>query len=187
MYAGLRLGELQGLRWDDVDLAGGKLRVERGWDQFTKQVLTTKTRAGVRSVPIVPILRDLLLDLRMDQAKVGADHGYVFGIWGGKGNRRYTPDRPFDRATMWLYSRRAWKAANMTPIGFHECRHTFASLMIAAGVNAKALTTYLGHTTISMTYDRYGHLMPGNEAEAARLLDAFLREKAEERARLAGE
>ena len=47
-------------------------------------------------------------------------------------------------------------------------RHTFASLMIAAGVNAKALSTYMGHAIISITLDRYGHLMPGNEAEAAR-------------------
>ena len=46
--------------------------------------------------------------------------------------------------------------------------------VIAAGVNAKALSTYMGHATISITLDRYGHLMPGNEAEAAGLLDAYL-------------
>ncbi|HEY8844348.1 MAG TPA: tyrosine-type recombinase/integrase [Gaiellaceae bacterium] len=48
------------------------------------------------------------------------------------------------------------------PIGLHEARHTYASLMIAAGVNAKALATYLGHSSITITLDRYGHLMPGN-------------------------
>jgi len=46
--------------------------------------------------------------------------------------------------------------------------------MIAAGVNAKALSTYMGHSSITVTIDRYGHLMPGNEKEAARLLDAFV-------------
>ncbi len=46
--------------------------------------------------------------------------------------------------------------------------------MIAAGVNAKALSTYMGHANISITLDRYGHLMPGNEGEAAGLLDAYL-------------
>jgi integrase len=60
------------------------------------------------------------------------------------------------------------------PIGFHECRHTFASLMIAAGVNAKALSTYLGHSSIQLTFDLYGHLMPGNEAQAASMLDSYL-------------
>ena len=47
-------------------------------------------------------------------------------------------------------------------------------MMIAAGVNAKALSTYMGHAGVSITYDRYGHVMPGNEAEAAGLLDAYL-------------
>jgi integrase len=46
--------------------------------------------------------------------------------------------------------------------------------MIAAGVNAKALSTYMGHSSITITLDRYGHLMPGNEDEAAALLDAYL-------------
>ena len=46
--------------------------------------------------------------------------------------------------------------------------------MIAAGANAKALSTYLGHANIAITMDRYGHLMPGNEAEAAELLETFL-------------
>lgn len=46
--------------------------------------------------------------------------------------------------------------------------------MIAAGVNAKALSTSMGHASVAITFDRYGHLMPGNETEAARLLDAYL-------------
>jgi integrase len=65
-------------------------------------------------------------------------------------------------------------AAGLEPITLHECRHTAASFMIAAGVNAKALSKYMGHANISITLDRYGHLMPGNEAEAAGLLDTYL-------------
>ncbi len=67
-----------------------------------------------------------------------------------------------------------WKDASLTRITLHEARHTYASLMIAAGVNAKALSSYMGHANIAITLDRYGHLMPGNEAEAATLLDAYL-------------
>lgn len=62
----------------------------------------------------------------------------------------------------------------IAPISLHECRHTFASLMIAAGGNAKALSTYMGHASITITLDRYGHLMPGNENEAAARLDTYL-------------
>jgi integrase len=47
-------------------------------------------------------------------------------------------------------------------------------MAIAAGVNAKALTIYMGHASVQITYDRYGHLMPGNEQEAAGLLDVYL-------------
>jgi integrase len=46
--------------------------------------------------------------------------------------------------------------------------------MIAAGINAKALSTYMGHSTITTTLDRYGHLLPGNETHAANLLETLL-------------
>jgi integrase len=46
--------------------------------------------------------------------------------------------------------------------------------MIAAGVNIKALSTYMGHSTVTLTLDRYGHLLPGNEVEAASALDGYL-------------
>lgn len=46
--------------------------------------------------------------------------------------------------------------------------------MIAAGVNAKALSQFMGHSSIKVTFDLYGHLMPGSEREAAGMLDAFL-------------
>jgi integrase len=71
----------------------------------------------------------------------------------------------------------AWQAAGLERPTLHDARHTFASLMIAARVNAKALSTYMGHSSIAMTYDRHGHLMPGSESEAAGLLDAYLREQ----------
>ena len=74
--------------------------------------------------------------------------------------------------------------AKLRPITLHECRHTFASLMIAAEVNAKALSTYMGHANIGITLDRYGHLMPGNEGEDADLLDSYL-ERANSKARIA--
>ena len=82
---------------------------------------------------------------------------------------------PFEPSTVNRRARAAWKLTNLKPIGLHECRHTFASLLIAGGVNPKALSTYLGHASVTITYDRYGHLMPGNEGEAAELLDAYLK------------
>ena len=97
---------------------------------------------------------------------------------------RSTATSPFPLTSTNKRATKAWEKAKLAPITLHECRHTFASLMIAAGVNAKALSTYMGHAAISITLDRYGHLMPGNEIEAAGLLDAYM-ERADTSARLA--
>ncbi len=82
-------------------------------------------------------------------------------------------DQPFSQAVT-DRARAAWIKAGLTPIGLHECRHTYASDMIAAGINAKALSSYMGHSSITTTLDRYGHLMPGNETQAAAMLTTYL-------------
>jgi integrase len=66
------------------------------------------------------------------------------------------------------------RADAQQPITLHEARHTCASLLIAAGVNAKALSVIMGHATIAMTFDTYGHLMPGGLDEAAAAANAYL-------------
>jgi integrase len=81
---------------------------------------------------------------------------------------------PFEPVGLRARAISKWREAGLKPIGLHEARHTFASLMIAAGVNGKALSSYLGHSSISITFDRYGHLMPGSEDVAAGLLNAYL-------------
>lgn len=85
-----------------------------------------------------------------------------------------TAQDPFVASTVRTRARKAWKAAGLEPIGLHECRHTFASLMIAAGENPKAVQEFLGHATITMTFDRYGHLMPGSRDQARARVDAYL-------------
>jgi len=57
----------------------------------------------------------------------------------------------------------------------HECRHTFASLLIDAGVNPKAIQEFMGHVTIEETFSRFGHLMPGARDQARQLVDAYMR------------
>jgi integrase len=198
-YAGLRRGELMALRIEDIDLARGVIRVAQAWDPKAGRI-EPKSRAGRRAVPLAAALRD-----HLDQHLLTRSwrEGLAFGR---------TPERPFNDTTIAARAARARVGAGPCPCGarpsedaaseacpedgaehrfadleaitLHDCRHTFASLMIAAGVNAKALSTYMGHANISITLDRYGHLMPGNEDEAAALLDAYL-ERAETAAKVA--
>ncbi len=154
MYAGLRRGELLALRFEDVDLHRGVIRVERSWD-VKEGAVSPKSSAGTRTVPIASVLRE---HLAAHLLRVGRREGLVFG--------RSATTR-FSNSSARKQAATAWRRPKLEGIGMHECRHTFASLMIAAGVNAKALSTYLGHSSITITYDRYGHLIPGSEEEAA--------------------
>ena len=177
LYAGLRRGELQALRVSDVDLASGVIRVERGWDE-KEGPIELKSAAGRRRVPIPVKLRDHLVEHKIATSREGDDL-----LFGRTATDAFNGKNLQDRADT------AWRGAGLERITPHECRHTFASLMIAAGVNAKALSTFMGHANISITLDRYGHLMPGSEEEAAGLLDTYLdadHQRAEEAARGAG-
>ncbi len=162
LYAGLRRGELMALRWEDVDLAASVMRVERAYDDKSRVEIEPKSRAGRRTVPIVGALRDVLAEHKAGQRR---DWGIVFSSDG---------ETPFQPSSVWRRARTAWKRKGFQPIGLHEARHTFASVLIAAGVNAKAITAYMGHASIQTTYDLYGKLMPGSESEAAALVDAYL-------------
>lgn len=62
----------------------------------------------------------------------------------------------------------------LTPITLHECRHTFASLLIDSGANPKAIQTFMGHSKIQTTFDIYGHLLPGSHDEVRERMDAYL-------------
>ena len=84
-------------------------------------------------------------------------------------------DLPFSASAVVDRATRLWRAAGLEPITPHECRHTYASFMIAAGVNVKALQVFMGHASITMTLDLHGYLMPGSEDEAAALIDALPR------------
>jgi len=142
------------------------IRLERSWDPVAGAI-EPKSNAGRRRVPISAALRRHLLAHRLRQ---GRSHGLVFGSARGAA---------FDPPSAIARARAAWAKAGLSPIALHECRHTYASCMIATGVNAKALSTYMGHASITVTLDRYGHLLPGAEGEAALLLDSYLERELE--------
>jgi integrase len=161
-YAGLRRGELQALTWSDIDLQAGLIHVNGSWDMRAGPI-SPKSRAGRRRIPLTSTLRRYLVAHQLRKGR--PDQGYVFANSNG---------HPFDPTTTINRARKTWNDANLKPLTLHECRHTYAAFMIAAGINAKALSTYMGHSTITTTLDRYGHLLPGNETHAANLLETLL-------------
>ena len=161
LYTGLRRGELQALGWKSVDLEQGTIEVERSWDRVAG-FIDPKSRAGFRRVPLPGTLRPMLVRQRLRQG--AGEAGLVLG----------DGQVPFDPSNAIRRAKRIWAKEGLGHLGYHECRHTYASLMIAAGVNAKTLSIYMGHSSIVMTMDRYGHLFPGNEKDSAEKLDAFL-------------
>jgi integrase len=179
-YAGLRRGEIQALRVCDLDLEANLIAVERGWDQV-EGVIEPKSRAGRRTVPLLAILRSDLDGYLRRTGRRGEE--LVFGR---------TASQAFYAATVDGRAKRAWAAANeraekaaeaagrepdlLRPITLHECRHTFASLLIDSGANPKAIQDFMGHSKIQTTFDVYGHLLPGSRDEVRKRMDAYLRD-----------
>lgn len=162
-YAGLRLGEITRLRWDEVDLANGKIHVTDFIDE-------TKTEAGERAVPILPVLRDLLLEHKM---RADPRQPLVFCRRSVGGIDR-GPDGPFAASGVYARASRRWGAQGLPKVTLHDARHTYASILIASGENPKTVQTYMGHSSIETTFDRYGHLFPGGEQASADRIQAYL-------------
>jgi integrase len=162
-YAGLRFGELAGLRVGRVDPLHRRLEVAEilvevsGHQSFGPP----KTRAGRRSVPIPAALSDELA-------------AAVAGL--GPADLVFTaPDGGALRAS--LFRRRFWapaiKRAGVAPLRPHDLRHTCVALWIAAGANPKEIATWAGHSSVATVLDRYGHLLPGQEDRVTAVLDTM--------------
>ena len=146
----------------DVDLGASLIRVERGWDQSRARSSPSRAPAAA-AVPLLAILRDYLDEHCCATLRGG--EALVFGR---------TATLPFAPMAVGKRAKRAWKAAKLEPITLHECRHTFASLLIDSGANPKAIQEFMGHSKIQTTFDVYGHLMPGSRDEVRERMDAYL-------------
>lgn len=170
---GLRRGELCGLRWDDVDLDGGALSINR-----TRVIVDgkptdslPKTAAGRRSIPLDPALVGLLRRHRAAQAaeKLAAGAEYEDSGWlvADELGHPYYPDS----VSAWFDQK--VKDAGLRRIRLHDCRHSVASLLLASGVPVKLVADLLGHDP-KVTLATYAHVLPGASAEATAALSARL-------------
>jgi integrase len=165
---GLRQGELFGLKWSDIDLGSGQLRVQGTLLNVNGRLElgAPKTEKGRRLVELPDFAVAALREHRNRSVASIHPTAWVFANTSGGPLRKSN------------FLRRSFKPllkrAGLPPIRFHDLRHTAASLMLTAGIHPKVVQERLGHSSISMTLDTYSHLIPSLQREAADQLDELI-------------
>ena len=181
---GLRIGELLGLRW--TDLEGSTLRVERQLlgtkrDKSTGTltlVMPEPKRGSVRTIELSDETLTALREHRRVQAEVKlknrqyyADHGLMFAQgWEHVNSKHAILGSPINRHSLSRRLRQLAAEAGVRRLTFHGLRHTCASVLLACGVAPHVVQRRLGHERVEMTLNLYAHVLPGQQAEAAREL-----------------
>jgi integrase len=170
---GMRWSELIGLRRSKVDLRGRKIRVTEQLVQMADGSFVRKepkTGASVRAISLSETMTTLLVEHTREFSAAGPD-ALVFS--NGAGN-------PISSSSFLTHHFRKAQAATGVSCRFHDLRHTSVALAIAAGAHPKAIQARMGHSSINVTLDRYGHLFPQldeaiAEAFGRQLVEAQLR------------
>ena len=175
---GLRLGEILGLRWRDVNVNAATLSVMQTAQWVSGRMIfrTPKTAKSRRSIELSTATvkrlkehRQSQLEQRMALGPAYREQGLVFADATGEtlhpnGGLRST----------WV---KITQSAGLPGLRFHDLRHAHASLMLAQGTHPKVVSERLGHATVGITLDIYSHVLPGLQREAAERLDELLAAK----------
>lgn len=154
----LREGELLGLKWDDIDWFNNQIHVRRTYNNG--RFYDPKTKYSKRKVDLAP---ELVLELK--KWKLACPKGELNLVFPTEIG---TPESQSNMLKRRFHP--ALRRAGLAKIRFHDLRHTYASLLIDQGENPKYIQTQLGHSSIQITMDVYGHLMDNVNREAARKL-----------------
>lgn len=165
-YAGLRAGELFGLKWRNIDLQGQSVVVSETVVETNGQLhidQSPKSDAGRRTVRLSRLATSALR--QHAERFEGQPDDYVF------------PNESGEAMRLSNFRNRYWKPALQRAgldesFRIHDMRHTAISLWIRAGINPKDVSVHAGHTSVAFTLDRYGHLYPDNGDAFLRRLDA---------------
>jgi integrase len=175
---GLRIGELLGLRLDDVDFLRRTMQVEHQAAQKTCELVPPKTPRSRRTIPLPNVVADALaayLAAYPASGPVGCDcpktatcsrarSGLLFHTSGGRPYLYSSYQRVFEKAVA--------RAGLPAGTGTHDLRHHFASVLLAAGESVVAVAELLGHDDAALVLSTYGHLMPGSEDRTRKAIDA---------------
>ena len=167
LVVGMRHGELLALRWQDIDLAQGKLFIHRNLTHDENYQLTVgdpKTTSSERALPLPQPIRERLLShqARQQQVQLKAgsawqNHDLVFCTRKGGYLRQHTVRLQFYRLL---------KQAGLPQIHVHDLRHSAATLLRSMGVDLKVIQQILGHSNLDITANIYSHVLPSMQEEA---------------------
>ena len=164
--AGLREGEILGLRVEDLDMLRRQVTVARQAQTLRAGVsldLPPKSDAGYRTVPLAPETVEVVA---AHLAAYPARKGLVVTSSAGAAVRRNNFVARWDNAKE--------RAGVTRPLRFHDLRHRYASVLIESGLDPLTVKTLMGHASITETYDTYGHLFPSQSERAAEAITASI-------------
>lgn len=175
LSSGLRRSELCGLRWVDVDLDRGRLRVAQGLHRSPGKGLVVeepKTEHSRREVALSQTGKEALRARKKGQA---AEHLLAANLWTDTGYIFTDPwGRPVDPDRVTHEFKTVAGAAGLPKMNLHQLRHGAATLMLTQGVPLKIVQETLGHSTLGITADIYSHVAPDVQRMAADAIDEAL-------------
>jgi integrase len=169
IFTGCRLQELLALRWQDFDLEAGELDVRHQLSRKGRRLVELKSEAGVRTIALMPELVSVLREHWMaSRCKAPADYVFATEAGGPLAHRnveRRAMDAAYERA---LEAKLMSNGRRRKPV-LHDCRHTFGSMLIAAGENVYSVSRAMGHANVSTTLNVYaGEIDRARNAEEQR-------------------
>ena len=172
---GMRQGELLGLRWEDVNLDGGRLAVRQALQRQNGAGLVFIEPKTARSRRTIMLSRRAVVALRQHRARQREQRMLARTEWHDLGlvfaNAVGEPmDPSWQRARFYA----ALSDAGLPGVRFHDLRHSAATMLLTQGVHPKVVSEMLGHATITLTLDTYSHLVPAMHEQAAAAMDTML-------------
>ena len=184
IYTGLRKGEIMALKWENISFDQEELHVEGNLCRVVKEINEDGSKCyeykimkpkTAKSKRVVPLLPGAIEALKMQQAMQAQDKEMYSEIYNDQGLVFARCDGTFLSQRAFMDKYHAFlKRYGASDVRFHDLRHTFATLLLEAGEEPKAIQELLGHSTYSTTMDIYAHVTKKGKVNAIKRLDILV-------------